>query len=151
MPGVLTHSPARVLASALIQRGLGTTPLTGGGSSWPIHYASEPPTPDAVITVFDTEGVVRGRTMGDGEQQEKHGVQVRVRAGTHKIGFSKINTLCVALDQDVYQDFVNIEGSQYLIHCVSDRTAINHLGKDTQTNKLDVFTVNALVTVRKIN
>lgn len=151
MPGTLLHSPARILAVALIQRGLGTTPLTGGGSSWPVHYASEPPTPDAVITVFDTEGVTRGRTMTDGEQQEKHGVQVRVRSATHKTGFAKMNALCMALDQDVYQDFVNIEGSQYRIHCVSNRDTINHLGKDTQTSKLDIFTVNALVTVRKIN
>lgn len=151
MPGVLTHSPARILASALIQRGLGTAPNTAGTTSWPIHYASEPPTPDAVVTIFDTEGVTRGRTMNDGEQQEKHGVQVRVRAGTHKIGFAKMNALCVAMDQDVYQDFVNIEGSQYRIHCVSNRDTINHLGKDVQTNKLDIFTVNALVTVRKIN
>lgn len=157
MSGALTHSPADVLRRVLIALGLGTDPDAEPLGLWPIYAAAQPDTPDNVITLYDTVSVLQGRAMVTGEVMEQHGVQVRVRAATHDLGYQKARAVVVAMDESVYQESVTLDdpgvgtaASSYLVHAVSRRGGILALGKELPASKRSLFTVNALVSVREV-
>jgi hypothetical protein len=83
--------------------------------------------------------------MVSGEMFSHPGVQVRVRAATHAAGFAKAEAVARALDEDVYDERVTVDGTAYLLHSVSRTADVFALGKDTPTSKRSVFTINALV------
>ena len=153
MSGTLVHSPADVIRTLLIDLGLGTAPSDEG--TWPIYVGQEPDSPDSVITVYDTAGLLQGRTMPDGEMQEKHGFQVRVRDANHYQGYEKAREIAVALDESVSLDGVSVgddagTGKQaYIVYAVSRRGGVLSLGKDVQRTKLNLFTINAVVALRQ--
>jgi hypothetical protein len=132
----------------LINLGLGTTP-PGAGYTWPVFVAGEPPTPDNVVTVYNTLGKDEGRSQVDGERQEHHGIQVRIRGATHDIGYRKARAIATALDRSVYQEGVDIDEFSYLVHCVSRTGDVLDLGSETPESKRQVFTINALVSLRE--
>jgi len=145
--GTLAHSPADIIRRVLIALGHGVDPP---GTVWPIYAGAEPDLPDNCITCYDTERRGHGRTQTDGEQQEHHGVQVRVRGATHGVGYVKARALALALDQEVYQESVTIAGTAYLVHAVSRTSGVLALGTDTPTSKRRLFTVNVLVSLRSL-
>lgn len=145
MPGALAHSPAQVLARCLVELALGTDPLAEG--LWPIGAAAEPSTPDNCVTVYDTSGFDHGRDHVTGQRQEHHGVQLRVRAATHKIGWAKARALAVALDEAVYQETPTIDNIRYLIHAVTRTSDVLTLGKEPASQRR-LFTINAKLTLR---
>jgi hypothetical protein len=151
MSGRLLHSVPRIIARALIARAVGVEPLTRGNSNtaFPIYAPDEPPTPDNVITVLGTQGVSKGRLMTNGEVQLKHGIQVRVRAATDRLGSNKANEVFYTLTQVISKDSVTLDGTTYTIHCLSNVLEPFHLGKQKPTDKLDIWTINALATVRQ--
>ena len=149
MPGTLTHSPADVMRWLLIDMGHGTDPATEPLGLWPAYAGGEPATPDEVITVYDTAGVIDGFTMTDGEAQERHGIQIRVRSATHRRGYNKSRAIAVALDQDVYQETVTIDGTAYLVWTATRTTDVLAIGKESPTSKRSIFTLNALVSMRQ--
>lgn len=146
MPGTLTHSPADVLRRALIDLGLGSAPPA---TPWPVYASSEPSSPENVITVYDTEGRDEGREMILGERQERHGFQIRVRAGTHTEGYTKARAIAVALDEVVYMRAVSIEGIAYLIWAISRTSDVISLGTNVTSSKRQVFTINGTVSLRQ--
>src|SRR5687768_852739 len=84
-----SHSPAEVVAQMLIDLGEGSDPASDG--AWPCGYSSEPADlPDNRITVYDTTGADFGGSMIDGELWGTFGIQVRVRAATHGVGWTKL-------------------------------------------------------------
>lgn len=153
MSGSLAHSPADVIRHLLIGLGLGTNPADG--EAWPVYVSSEPDRPDSVITTYDTSGRLNGRTQVDGEVQEHHGIQIRVRDANPAAGFKKANEIAIALDETVYLDTVAIEDvvgtgvSRYLVWNVSRVSGIFSLGKDVETSKRNLFTINAVVSLRR--
>ncbi len=153
MSGPLTHSPADVVRTLLIDLSLATAPSASG--SWPAYVDQEPDAPDNVITVTDSAGIRQGRFMADGEVQEKHGFQIRIRSNDHYEGYEKSRDIAVALDESVNLTTVSVgddagTGSDsYLIQCISGRGSILRLGKDTPRTKLNLFTINALVTLKQ--
>ena len=147
MPGILKHSPANILRWLLIDLNLGTNPASGG--SWPIFTESEPNTPDDCLSIYDTAGAQNGRTGPDGERQEHHGVQIRVRAGVAKAGFLKARTLALALDSTIYQDGIVVEGTSYQVQNTTRTSDVLPLGKEP-TSKRSLFTINSLISVRQI-
>ena len=151
MSGALTHSPADILQALLVALGLGSQPPgpTDPAVTWPVFVASEPAAPDEAITTYDTEGRDFGFTMTDGERQEHHGVQVRVRASTHAVGWKKARAIAVALDESVYQETVVIEGVSYFVHDVIRTSNVIPLGKEEPTSKRTLFTINAVVTLHQ--
>jgi hypothetical protein len=157
MPGPLTHSPADIIAKVLIDLSLGLEPPT---TPWPVFVSNEPDVPDNCITTYDTLGKSSGRTNYDGEQQEHHGVQVRVRSINHPIGFTKARAIAIALDQSVYDMVVSIGSVSYLVHCVNRQGDIISLGKEvtvsgykseSPSSRRQIFVINTFVSVREVS
>ena len=154
MSGALAHSPADVVRNLLVDLGLGTTPSDAG--SWPVYAAQEPNTPDSVITIYDTAGRKNGRTQVDGEVQEHHGIQIRVRDANHQDGYAKARAIAVALDEQVaaqgvvVDDIVGTGQTTYVVWNVSRTTDVLSLGKETPTSKRNLFTINAVAALRQL-
>lgn len=140
MPGALNHSPAKITRELLIQLGLGSD-----GGTWPVYATSEPDTPDNAITVYNAAGRVQGTTNTDGEVQESHGVQVRVRSALEEAGYAKARAVAVALDA-VDRDLVTIAGSQYDVQLFDRSGDVLSLGKDPSSSR-KLFTINGVLMV----
>lgn len=137
----LAHSPAHILRQLLIQLGQAGDVSDAGTATWPITVGSEAPTPDDVITSYDQAWIEDGRSMIDGETFHHYGCQLRVRSLSRTTGFAKAVELHRALDQDVYDELVTIDGVQYLVHSVSG-TSVLALGTEGGTSRRWLFTVN---------
>lgn len=149
MPGSLTHSPADILRRLLINLGLGTLPTTTV-TSWPIRAHNESDTPDNQITIYDTVGKKNGRTMFDGEVQEHHGFQIRIRSSNSVDGYTKARAIAVTLDEVIYQNNVVIGGTTYCVHSVTRTTDVIAIGKEASTpTKRSIHTINGLISVRE--
>lgn len=146
MSGLLTHSPADIVRYALVSLGLGVLPPATG---WPIYVGQEPPSPDEVLTLYDTTGRDQGRVMYSGERQTMEGIQVRARSRTHVSGWTKLQAVAIALDKDIYDATVTIGAATYLLHSVSRTGNVLAPGKENLVSELSIFTVNALVSVRQ--
>lgn len=149
MSGTLNHQPASIIRTLLVTLGLGTEPSASG--SWPIFDTSEPDTPDDVITMYDTAGRKQGRVMSNGELQETHGIQIRVRAANSVTGYAKARALAVAIDQSVLRATVTMGASEYLVQAISRTGDVLILGKESPTSRRSVYTINAFVTMWKSN
>jgi hypothetical protein len=155
MPGVLTHTPAHVVRQLMVDLALGVTP-PGIVGQWPIFVRKEPDTPDDVITVYNTVGTDSGRTHFDGEVQEHHGIQVRIRGADEATAEAKTRAIHIALAQ-VFRVEVVVGSSTYLVQSIAQGSAIgltgpagvNPLGYQPQVSKRSLFTINALVSVRQ--
>lgn len=115
------------------------------GSDWPFYCAEEPNSPDNVVTFYDTEGRKHGRAMNDGRVEMGHGIQVRVRAGTHESGYTKANAIAIAMDE-LYQDDVTISGTTYIVYNITRVGDVLPNGKEPTTSRR-VFTINVLATI----
>jgi hypothetical protein len=144
----LAHSPADIISRLLITIGVGEEPPGTPNPGWPVYVSGEPTSPDNVITVYDTAGIYHGRTQVDGQTQLHRGIQVRVRSTTHDVGFNKAQEVAVAMAQDVYDEYVVIETSRYLVHCLSRISEVLPLGKEVPSGKRSLFTVNALASIK---
>ena len=147
MSGSLVHSPADVIRYLLVSLGLGTQPSARG--SWPIYVANEPDSPDSVITVQGTSGRQGGRLQVNGEIQEHQGIQIRVRDANHEDGYAKADTIKEVIDKSIRLNEVTIGSSVYLVWSVSRVGGIIELGKDVPDSKRDLFTLNAVVSLRQ--
>lgn len=151
MPGPLDHSPADILRSAMILHNLGSFPSGISNAEWSIFVDNEPDRPDSCATIYNTSSRQQGRTQTDGEIQEMHGIQVRIRAALSKEAYAKARQIAIELDEGFYQENVTIGSSVYCIHSFS-RTSdvIPSPGKDTPTpTKRTILTFNGLLTVRQ--
>lgn len=146
MSGLLQHSQADVLAQAL--QGLSLVETAG---IWPVKVDHEPTDPNDVVTVYNTEGSMKGRLQPNGGQVVHHGVQVRVRSAGHLIGFRKAIAIAVAMDESIYLTHVNVGGTTYILYSVGRTSDVLSLGHDTPATKRDLFTINATVVLRQTN
>lgn len=168
MPGLLLHSPARILMELLVDHGYGVDVDDDENGAWPVFVSRSPDRPDNVIRVFDTAGVSHGDTQPDGERQEDYGFQIMIRAATHEVGYAKALAISVFLDA-LAREIVHIPelgtgsgtgtgtgtesgtGSafyEYLIHAVMRTTNVIAAGSDVPQGKRQVFTINGLVSLR---
>ena len=145
----LTHDPADIIRYLLISKSLGTLPTANG--YWPVYTAVEQESPDNMITTYNTTGKVQGRLQKTGAYVEKPGIQVRVRAATHQLGYAKGKTIESTLDTDVYQDTVTIGGSVYEVHAVSRSANLIFAGRDSSSSKRFIFTLNLTATIRQLS
>jgi len=150
MPGRLPHSPARIVRQLLVDLGLATSPDASPLQDWPAYHSKEPNAPDRVITVFGTFGMKHGRTHVDGETQEHHGIQVRVRSDVEASGWDKVNEIAVAFDESVYQESVSVGGTNYLVHCINRDGDPIPLGQFAPNSKLTIHVLNCLLSVRRV-
>ena len=155
MSGSLEHSPAEVIRNLLVAKGAGTMPTASG--SWPIYHSLEPDLPDKVITVYNETGIKQGRTQIDGEVQEKHGIQIRVRSSNERNGYKKARQLADLVDKQVRQDLItlaNVEtagNSTYRVVCISRVGDVISLGTELSATKRHLFTLNCLVPMRQVS
>jgi len=145
--GSLLHSPADIVSRLLTAFGYGVDPSVPG--EWPVNVAREPNTPDDAITVYDTQGRDDGRTMVDGERQEHHGFQVRVRSMTHPAGYAKARSIADALDQGVLFTQVDVDGTTYTVFAVTRTSDVIAIGKEAELSKRSLFTINAIAAIRR--
>jgi Bacteriophage minor capsid protein len=168
MSSLLSDSPADVVRWLLVHlgestimmpngqtipAGLATDPNLDPQQPWPCYASDEPDGPDSVITVYDTQGRDDGRSMIDGERYEHHGIQIRVRAVTHREGYLKARQIAVAIDQAVINKYVAFgdgTGRAYNIPCISRTSNVIPLGKDTPNTKRRIFTINAVCPIGEL-
>lgn len=139
---VFLHPPADIIRWLMIDLGLGTNPSLG--SSWPIYYSSEPDTPDEVITVYNTTGIIDGRSSIDGEIWEHYGFQVRVRSTKNRLARVKIDSIARSLSETAYNSLVTIDGNSYIVAAINRKGSVIDIGKETPTSERSVFTLNAI-------
>lgn len=162
MPITFLHSPAQIIQQVLIDLAAGTDPepwedeeaaiALGAAAAWPVFSVGEPSRPDNVITVYDTSPQFDGSHMLSGVSWFHYGFQVRVRAALHQSGFVKANYIHKVLDEDVYNKVVTLESpdAQYLVQSISASGGVLTIGKETPASKRDLFTINALATIRSL-
>lgn len=155
LPQSLDHSPAQIVAQLLIDLGVAVVPSAGSTVDWQARYAREADTPDNVITVYDVPGELEGSTL-EGEVQEHYGIQIRVRGKTHAVGYPRMNLLKATIDETILFDNVLIDGTQYVVECLTRRSGIFALGSEMPgqgsqgiVSKRSVLTMNAVVSLRK--
>lgn len=144
-------SPATVLTRFIINSlGKMTTPTDG--ENWPL-YSPHMPDGDNVETncgaVHDTLGVKDSRSISSGVVSEHPGVQIRIRTNDYDAGFAKIEDIALALDA-VANETIVIGSESYMIHNVSRTSPITCLGVEPGTKRRTFFTVNCLLTLKKL-
>ena len=140
---VLNHSPAEIVRQFLIKKELGSD----AGATWPVGYSVEPEAPDNVLTIYDKVGQQHGRTHDDGETQEHHGIQVRVRyGGSYHPGWLKAKNIHDTFDTDCWNETVTIGSDEYMIHGITNTSDVLSIGYEG-TSRRRLFAVNALVSV----
>lgn len=145
----LEHSPAYVLMRLMIDLGFGSNPLDQ--VDWPITVGQEPDKPDNCITFYNTSGELGGRSAVDGEFSQRPGIQIRVRSQTAVVGWTKIQDLQLAMDQNVRQTEFFIDSTQYKVWMLSRKGTIFHLGTEIGASKRHIFTLNYVISLRKLN
>ena len=150
MSGALTHSPADIVRQLLIDMNLGEASTPTASPSWSVYVGAEPNAPDSAVTVYDTEGSIAGFTQPDGEAQEYHGIQVRVRASDYATGYARARAIAVGFDEDVNRDNVTVDSVNYCVCSVTRTSDVLSLGADKPASRRQLFTINARANVRKL-
>lgn len=142
-------SQADVVLQALIELGLVEDSTSEDWSGFVGSEPDGPEVPDNVITIFDTGGRVFPRSTPDSHRIEYPGVQVRIRSGLYTEGYTKARNIALALDGINYE-IVEVEDNEYLIHTISRSTEVLSIGKESPTSKRSLFTINAMISYRKL-
>lgn len=146
---VLLHSPADIAGQTLVDLSIGTNGGATPRGLWPVYVTSEAAEPDNAIFVTDTSPQDDGRSMVSGERWEHFGIQVKIRATTAKVGYTKAKTIQKAMDESIYGHLVNLDSSKYRVECFT-KTRLLKLGKETPNSIRSLFTVNALVSITRL-
>lgn len=144
MSGILSHTPAFILRTRLIDAGNATDPPLN--RTWPVYVDGEPTTPDNVITIRDTSSSDKGYNQPLKQWQEHYGVQVRVRAKDVPTGYVKFNALKVAIEQYI-RDTVTIGSVTYVMtsYVVSE----SFLNRQPSMSRLPLWTINAMIDIKQ--
>lgn len=148
MTSRLDHSPADVLRWLMIQLGLGTNPADDG--SWPIQVGNEPDSPDDLVVVYDTSGLMTGRIHRTGEKVEHRGVMVQVRGVDHPTAYAKTEAVRVAMDESVHNVTVTVGDDAYIVHAITRQSGPLSLGREPGTNRA-LFTLNLVLTINQLS
>lgn len=154
MTGTMEHSAADVIQGLLVGLSLVTDPEDEG--SWPCYVNRLVEDPDDVVTVNDTEGRDEGRTNPDNERQERLGIQIMLRSSSQPVGYKKLREIALALDAVVnrsvsIQAVVGTATVSYIVYSVQRTSGVLSIGSESPTSRRDLFTVNALVSIRQVS
>lgn len=120
-------------------------------SNWPLYISSMPDGDDVKVdcgSIYDTAGMLDGK-LSSGKVVVHPGIQLRIRSDDYEQGYAKIEAITLALD-DVVRDTVTVSGDSYLLENVSRSTPIVPLGSERGYKRRFLFTVNFLITLKKI-
>lgn len=148
-PHAVLRSPKDVLAKYLYDLGWFSDP-DAGAAAWPLYRGSMPEVDGNCASIYDTTGVVQGKTHR-GRTDEQHGVQLRVRTAVEADGFAKLRTVAAALAL-LHGTTVEIDSSEsWKIENVRQATTIVALGRDLQSHQVRyLHTLNLLVKLKEI-
>ena len=150
----MDNSPAEVMTQLLADLGLGVEGGTDG--DWPVYTGNEPPSPDNVLTVYNTLGTsvkyqASNRAAGGrvvGKVESMYGVMIRARSSDPKVGWDKLDEIAQTLTEE-YRRTVTLDGHTYLFHCVSNVGNVLDAGKEAPTSKRNLFTLNMTATIKQ--
>ncbi len=144
----LAVSPASIIAYYIINT-LAKMTDPSDGSTWPLWISHMQDKPSNAGTIYDTSGVLEQRQMS-GLVPTHQGIQIRIRATSYEIGYAKIEDIASALDE-VFDVSVEIDPEEYVIQNISKSSPIVSLGIEEGTKRRFLFTINYLLTIRKIS
>ncbi len=144
----LAVSPASILAYYIINS-LAKMSDPSTGSAFPLWVSHMQDKPSNAGTIYDTSGILEQRQMS-GLVPIHQGILIRIRAISYEIGYAKIEDIASALDE-VFDETVEIDPEEYVIQNISRTTPIVSLGIEGGTKRRYLFTVNFLLTLRKIS
>lgn len=142
----LLISPATVLANYL--RGTSLTTHPDSEEAWPLYISYEPDSPTNVASVYDSTGVKQGRLM-IGTVIQNYGIQVRIRNSKYNLGWAKAEAIALDLDT-IHNEIITIDSEDYIIKNIERQGPVVSLGKEKGTKKRNLFTINLLVTLKKV-
>ena len=143
MAGSLLHTPSEIIQALMVAQGYGTLPSTSL-TSWPISRDKENTAAESTITVYDDEGVDRGRIMFNGARLGMEAYQIRVRAPTPAAAWLKARLVAVAMDAlylvTVPLDLTSLVRKYYTVHSINRGQLIPlHENKPTSAHGVVVF------------
>ena len=144
----LAVSPASILAYYIINT-LAKMTDPSDGSTWPLWISHMQDKPSNAGAIYDTSGILEQRQMS-GLVPTHQGIQIRIRAISYETGYAKIEDIASALDE-VFDVSVEIDPEEYVIQNISKSSPIVPLGIEVGTKRRFLFTVNYLLTMRKIS
>jgi hypothetical protein len=141
---------ADILRLVLVDADLGEST----GSSWPIYVSFLPgDAPDDSIVVYDTAGVLDGRSMRTGDKFTHPGVQALIRSAKYGNGFHKARRIAGAMDRVKRARVVISSGAfagTYTVDNISRTGDVLPVGVEEEGDRRrHRFTVNAILTVTK--
>ena len=144
----LAVSPASILAYYIINT-LAKMTDPSDGSTWPLWISHMQDKPSNAGAIYDTSGIIEQRQMS-GLVPTHQGIQIRIRAISYETGYAKIEDIASALDE-VFDISVEIDPEEYVIQNIGRSSPIVSLGIEEGTKRRFLFTVNFLLTLRKIS
>jgi len=147
---VLLHTPSIILADYII----GTLSDMGrhsSGDDWPL-FVSYLPEGDTVPVdcgaIYDTAGILDGRT-GQGEVIQHYGFMIHIRSSVYDVGWKKAEEIADDLSE-CSNNLITVDSTEYLICNVTRTSPVTYLGLDKDTERVFLFSVNFITTLKKI-
>lgn len=147
----LLTSPASILAAYIIDE-LEKMTDPSDKDNWPLYISSMPDGTNVKTNcgvIYDTTGTADGRLM-IGLVPLHPGIQLRIRASSYEVGYAKIEDIASALDE-VTNESITIAAGEYEIRNVSRTSPVASLGLEEGTKRRYLFTVNFLLTIKKLD
>jgi len=147
----LQTSPAYILASYIIAEAIGSMTDPVDDDDWPLYVSYMPDSSDIKTNcgcVYDTSGVKDGRLM-EGPVTQFFGIQLKIRCSSPINGYAKAEAIAIALDA-VVNDTVTIDSVVYKIKDVGRTSPVISLGVEEGTKNRRLFTVNFIVTLKRV-
>lgn len=141
----MNHSPAKVLAEAIIAAELGSG--VDDKAEWPTVDGFMPDDPDEIIAVYDTSGLAGSKGMKTGVRSEKPAFEIIVRAMDRSEASQKISSLSTWLSQTLKRTVVLVEGSSYRVDSVTLVGTPAFIGLETEGKRRSLFSLNGRVTI----
>jgi len=139
-------APSALIANLLVQvAAVMTSPLDE--ADWSLYIGHMPDVKRNVGCVYDTVGILDGRSMRDGRVVEHSGIQLRTRSFNYADAFSKATELRDVMNA-ILNVTVSVDSNQFLICAASERTPVTYIGLDEE--RRFNFTVNYTVTIEKL-
>ena len=147
----LLTTPAYILASYIIEENIGSMTDPADSGDWPLYISYMPDGFDIETdcgSIYDTSGIKDGRLM-IGPVIEHYGIQLKIRSDVHITGWSKAEAIASALD-GVVDDLIEINSVEYRIYNIKRTGPVISLGMELGTKGRRLFTVNFLVTLKRV-
>jgi hypothetical protein len=145
----LLGSPADIMYAWLELNGYVSDPTDD--EAWPMYTGFLPDDypkrcPQDALAVFDSDGVIDAKVM-QGAVIQKFGIQILARATNYVTGYSKAESLTIALDA-IFNESITNGVTTYEIQNVSRRGPVLSMGKDEKRSSM--FSLNFLLTLKRI-